>query len=125
MLFDSVHGDWHKVDDYTSNWFTAHLTLSGIGHSRLCRKVRGQGTPERPDKIIKPKGLANETADLRSVQHRSCCLLAISACQNYLYVWTGLHCLGKYFLTESTRNRHVQQDRVNLPGVSMQKLDCL
>jgi hypothetical protein len=23
MLFDSVHGDWHKVDDYTSNWFTA------------------------------------------------------------------------------------------------------
>ena len=72
----------------------------------------------------KLKGLADETADLRSVQDLSCCLLAISAHQNYLCARPDLQGLGKYFLTGSARNREIQQDCVNLPG-TVEKLDCL
>src|SRR5215831_19568088 len=97
-----------------------------IGHrpTLLCRNIRGQDIPERSDKLSEPKGLTDETADLRPVQDHSYFLLAICARQNYLYAWPDLHGLGKYFLTGGARNRHIQQDCVNLPG-TVEKLDCL
>jgi len=72
----------------------------------------------------KLEGLANETADLRPIQERSCRLLAISARQNYLHVGPHLRCLGKYFLTCCAGNRHIQQHRVNLPRTAAEKFDC-
>src|SRR5215471_9368951 len=92
---------------------------------RLCRAVRGQHTPERADQMPELKRLANETVDGRSVEDRCCSLLAISARQNDLYVWPGLHCRGEHLLTEGAWNRHIEQQRVNLPGAAVEQLDCI